>query len=201
MNPTTWSFNPTTPTTNVVEYDGDSTGSITYSDPVIAYSSSTQTYSTSSTGGREYDLADQPYDGYAAGVNPYNWKHPTAYSNSLIFPAAQQYYGGPSYVPLYGGPTNWVANAGIVNQAGQYVPTQGADANLRFYDGNVTNTTYSEATITYSSATEKYSGTSIGSGTIYDSAHFDYDGTNNGESFANWKAPTAWEPLSGGNDF
>lgn len=120
-------------------------------------------------GAREYDVSTQPYDGYDAGQNPYTWKNATTWDNSLIYPAAQQYYGGPSYVPLYGGPTNWVANAGIVNQAGQYVPTQGADANLREYDG---------------------------SSTIYDSDTFDYDGTNNGEPFESWKAPTAWETTS-----
>lgn len=145
--PTSWNFNPTASTSNVVEYDSAT---------------------------REYDVATQPYDGYEAGVNPYNWKNPAAWQNSLIYPAAQQYYGGPSYVPLYGGPTNWVANAGIVNQAGQYVPSQGADANLRAYDG---------------------------SGTLYDSDQFDYDGTNGGESFDNWKTATAWQPITGGNSF
>jgi hypothetical protein len=147
MNPTSWNFNPTASTSNVVEYDSAT---------------------------RKYDVSTQPYDGYAVGTNPYNWKNPTAYTNSLVYPAEQQYYGGPSYVPLYGGPTNWVANAGIVNQSGQYVPSQGADANLREYNG---------------------------SSTPYDSANFDYDGTNNGESFDNWKTATAWTPIAGGNDF
>lgn len=125
-------------------------------------------------GTNEYDVSTQPYDGYQSGQNPYNWKSATTWQNSLVFPAEQQYYGGPSFVPLYGGPTNWVANAGIVNQAGQYVPTQGADANLREYDG---------------------------SSTIYDSGTFDYDGTNNGEPFESWKVPVLWTPVTGGNDF
>lgn len=185
----------------MVEYDGDSTGSVTYSDASITYSSATQTYSTSSTGGREYDESTQPYDGYAVGVQPYNWKNPTAYSNSLIFPAQQQYYGGPSYVPLYGGPTTWVANAGIVNQAGQYVTTDGAYANLRPYDGDISGTPYSDPGTAYSSPGTAYGGTSTGTGTIYDSDEFDYDGTNAGQSFENWKQPTGWTPISGGNDF
>lgn len=145
--PTSWINNPIASTSNVVEYD---------------------------SANQQYDDASQPYDGYAAGENPNSWKNPAAWTNSLIYPAQQQYYGGPSYVPLYGGPTNWVANAGIVNQAGQYVPSEGADANLRQYDGAMTP---------------------------YDSSQFDYDGTNNGESFDNWKQATAWTPITGGNSF
>lgn len=147
MNPTAWNPNPAASTESVVEYDSAT---------------------------RQYDDSSQPYDGYQTGQNPYSWKNPAAWQNSLIYPAAQQYYGGPSYVPLYGGPTNWVANAGIVNQAGQYVPTQGADANLRPYDGTTTP---------------------------YDSGTLDYDGTNNGEPFDNWKAPTAWTAIAGSMDF
>lgn len=145
--PTSWNFNPVASTSNVVEYDSAS---------------------------REYDLSTQSYDGYAAGANPYNWKNAAVWQNSLVYPAQQQYYGGPSYVPLYGGPTNWVANSGIVNQSGQYVPSEGADANLRQYDGAMTP---------------------------YDSGNFDYDGTNNGESFANWKTPAQWTPISGNRSF
>jgi hypothetical protein len=147
VNPTAWNFNPTASTANVVEYDSATT---------------------------QYDVSTQPYDGYAAGQNPYNWKNSTAWTNSLVSPAQQQYYGGPSYVPLYGGPTSWVLNPGMVNQSGQYVPTQGADANLRAYD----------------SAT-----------TVYDSSALDYDGTNNGEPFESWKAPTQWTAITGSLDF
>lgn len=197
--PTTWNFNPTVSTSNVVEYDGAVT-TTSYSDPSIGYGSATDLYSGISSGtGRVYDLATQPYDGYIAGTNPYNWKNPTAYTNSLVYPAAQQYYGGPSYVPLYGGPTNWVANPGIKNQSGQYVTTDGAYADLRPYDGTSNANTYSDPSVAYSSPTDNY--VSFGTGTQYpyDSADLDYDGTNNGESFDNWKTATAWEPISGGN--
>lgn len=171
-NPTAWNFNPTASTANVVGYDSAS---------------------------RNYDVSIQPYDGYAAGQNPYNWKNATGWQNSLVYPAAQQYYGGPSYVPLYGGPTNWVANAGIVNQAGQYVPTQGADADLWLYDGGVAIAGYSDATVTYASVSTQYGGAAVGSGGLaYDSTTRDYDGTNNGESFDSWKTPTAWVRIAGG---
>ena len=149
--PTAWNFNPTASTSNVVEYDSAT---------------------------REYDLSTQPYDGYASGVNPYNWKNPTAYTNSLVYPAEQQYYGGPSYVPLYGGPTNWVANAGIVNQAGQYVPSEGANADLNIYDDS----------------TDSYDGSNP-------DVAANYDSTIAGKPVDNWKTPTAWEPITGGSDF
>lgn len=154
-------------------------------------------------GTNEYDVSTQPYDGYAANQNPYTWKNATTWDNSLVYPAAQQYYGGPSYVPLYGGPTNWVLNAGIVNQAGQYVPTQGADADLWPYDGETSGSsdTYSSSTITYADASVTYAGLTLGTPLVYDSDTRDYDGTNNGEPFDNWKTPTAWVAITGNMDF
>jgi hypothetical protein len=147
MNPTAWNFNPTASTSNIVEYD-DST--------------------------RPYDQSTQPYDGVTEGESLDNWKNPTSWTSSLIPPAAQQYYGGPTSVPLYAGATAWNANPGIVNQAGQYVPDEGANADLYPYDQSTAE---------------------------YDSGSRNYDGMNDGKSFDNWKTPTAWTPIAGGNDF
>jgi hypothetical protein len=143
---TQWNFNPRASTAKVVEYD-------------------------SST--REYDVSTQPYDGYQTGQNPYNWKNASAWTSSLVYPAEQQYYGGPSYVPLYGGPTLWQANAGIVNQSGQYVPTQGAAADLDIYDNS----------------TDSWDGSNP-------NVAANYDSTIAGKPMFNWKTPTAWEGIT-----
>jgi hypothetical protein len=150
-NPTSWNLNPTASTADVVPYDSAI---------------------------REYDVSTQPYDSYASGNNPYNWKNASVWTNSLVYPAQQQYYGGPSYVPLYGGPTAWVANPGMVNQSGQYVSSQGANADLDIYDNS----------------TDSFDGSNTAVASNYDS-------TIAGIPIDNWKSPTAWAPITGGNDF
>jgi hypothetical protein len=172
--PTKWATNPTASTANVVEYDSTT---------------------------RKYDVHTQPYDGYNIGIRPFNWKNPSAWQNSLAFPAQQQYYGGPSFVPLYGGPTHWQANPGIVNQAGQYVPSVGAEADLYAYDGiGPASQSYANSTISYGSSTVTYEGF-VESLMPYDSGTRNYDGTNNGESFYSWKKPTGWTVVAGSEGF
>jgi len=130
--------------------------------------------------------------------SPTTWKNPTAYTPlSVLY---QQYYGGPTTVPLYAAPSHWVLNPGEVNQAGQYVETNSAEADLYPYDGGSTFTSYSDSTISYSDSAETY----IGSGTVtpvyeYDSTDRNYDGVNDGLSFYSWKNATDWTPLTGGN--
>jgi hypothetical protein len=140
--PTSWNFNPLANTSNLIDYDGTN----------------------------EYDSSTQPYDGFSTPTSTSNWKNPTAYQSSLIAGAMQQYYGGPSEVPLYAGPTTWLANDAPTNEAGQYMPENSAYANVR---------PYNVATL------------------AYDSSETSYDG-GNGSSFSNWKAPTSWSPIAPG---
>ena len=142
--PTQWSFNPMADTSLDIEY-GDTT--------------------------TQYGSTTQPYGGYANETSLANWRNPTSWANSLVVGTYQEYYGGPTYVPLNGAPTQWFPNAQPDNEAGQYDPSNSAYANLREYD----------------------SGTQP-----YDSATTEYDGMN-GQSFYSWKNPTAWTPISGGN--
>lgn len=145
--PTQWNFNPTVNTANDIQYG----------DTVTEYGSSTQ-----------------PYGGYGStDGNPNSWKNATTWTNSLVYPAEQQYYGGPSYVPLYGAPTLWDYNAGLENLAGQYVTTQSGSANVYPYD----------------QSTRQYDQTAV-----------TYDGTNGNLPFYNWKNPTSWTEIApGGN--
>jgi hypothetical protein len=144
--PTQWNFNPTVNTSN----------DLTYPDT-----------------GTEYGSTTQPYGGYTStDGNPYNWKNATTWTSSLVYPAEQQYYGGPSYVPLYGAPTAWDLNPGMINQAGQYVSSLSGSANVYPYD----------------QSTREYDQTAV-----------TYDGTNGTLPFYNWKQPTSWTPIAGGN--
>jgi hypothetical protein len=145
-NPTGWNFNPLASQADLIEYD-------TVTEP--------------------YDNEQQPYDGYASTFpSPNTPKTPTAYTP--LSELYQQYYGGPSYVPLYAAPSHWVFNPGLVNQSGQYVTTAGAEANLYPYDQS--NRLYDN-----------------------DNPDTDYDGTNGAESFYSDKAPTQWTQLTGGS--
>ncbi len=169
--PTQWNFNPLVNNTNVIEYDVDT---------------------------QPYDSATQPYDGYTTSTSTVSWKNPTTWANSLVVGSYQEYYGGPSYVPLYGAPTQWFGNETPDNEAGQYDPSNSAYANLYNYDNlnPSTATTYSNPKTTYSSSTITYSGVNSKS-QPYDSTSREYDGMNNGQSFVNWKNATAWTVISG----
>lgn len=172
--PTTWNFNPLANTSNVINYDVST---------------------------EPYDKSTQPYDGFSTKTSTANWKNPTAYSSSLVAGATQQYYGGPSTVPLYAGPTTWYANATPDNLSGQYDPNNTAYSNLYTYD-NVSPTgtsTYSNPTTLYASTTTFYSGVNSTS-QPYDSSTREYDGMN-GKSFSNWKNPTDWTVIAGSKDF
>ena len=174
--PTQWNFNPIVNTASITVYDNSALA---------------------------YDTSTQPYDGYPSGNRPYNWKNATGWTNSLVYPAEQQYYGGPSYVPLYGAPTVWDFNAGMVNQAGQYVSSLSGSADIYPYDQAVA---YDKSGVTFD-------GVNISAGTdIYDNASDTYDGEPNdiyGESyddvyalpFYNWKSATYWTPIAGSRDF
>lgn len=168
--PTQWNFNPLANTSNVIEYDGTN----------------------------EYDSSTQPYDGYSTATSTVNWRNPTSWANSLVVGSYQEYYGGPSYVPLYGQPTQWFANASPDNEAGQYDPTNSAYADLYTYDNldTSTSTTYSSPTNTFSEATLTY-GALQTSPMEYDSSTREYDGMNAKQSFYSWKNPTSWTVISG----
>jgi hypothetical protein len=144
-NPTTWVANPLASTADIINYD---------------------------VATEEYDVSTQPYDGVTNNPSPTTWKNPTSYTP--LSELYQQYYGGPTSVPLYAAPVTWVANPGEINQSGQYVETDSADANLYPYD---------------QSARE------------YDNTNPDtnYDGTNGNLSFNSWKNPAAWKPIVGGS--
>lgn len=167
--PTQWNFNPLADNSNVINYDGDNV----------------------------YDEGTQPYDGYSTPTSTANWRNATSWSNSLVVGTYQEYYGGPSYVPLYGAPTQWFANETPTNEAGVYDPSNSAYANLypydqstRPYDGTLSGTTdYSSSTVTYSSSETSYGGAVVISSN-------EYDGMN-GQSFSNWRNKTAWTVISG----
>ncbi len=167
--PTQWNFNPLADNSNVINYDGDNV----------------------------YDDSAQPYDGYSTATSTVNWRNATSWTNSLVVGSYQEYYGGPSYVPLYGAPTQWFTNETPDNEAGVYDPSNSAYANLHNYDqavpydGTLTGSdiTYSSST-PYSSMEDSYNGTSIAPNAT------DYDGTN-GASFTNWRNPTAWTVITG----
>ena len=144
-NPTAWVWNPLASTSNIINYD-DST--------------------------EEYDVSTQPYDGVNNSPSPTTWKNPTAYTP--LSELYQQYYGGPSSVPLYAAPSHWVANPGEINQSGQYVETNSAEANLYPYDQGARE---------YDNANPKTN----------------YDGTNGSLSFGSWKNPSQWTPITGGS--
>jgi hypothetical protein len=145
-NPTGWNFNPLASTTDLINYD---------------------------VATEKYDTSTQPYDGYASNTpSPNTPKNPTAYTPlSVLY---QQYYGGPTTVPLYAAPSHWVANPGEINQAGQYIETDSAEANLYPYD---------QGTREYDNNNPKT----------------DYDGTNGNLSFSSWKNPSQWTPITGGS--
>ena len=138
-----WNFNPLANTSDVIDYGSTTT---------------------------KYGSTTQPYGNYASPTSQITWKNPTAYQSSLVAGATQQYYGGPSTVPLYAGPTTWYANANPANAAGQYEPEDNAYANVRPYD---------IATL------------------AYDSSKVSYDG-GNGQSFSDWRNPTSWAPIAPG---
>ncbi len=140
--PTQWNFNPLANTSNLIDYGDSDT---------------------------EYASTTQPYGGYSTSTSTVNWRNPTAWSNSLVVGTYQEYYGGPSYVPLYGAPTQWFTNETPDNEAGVYDPSNSAYANLREYDL---------------------------SNQEYDSSTTGYDGMN-GQSFVNWRNPTSWTIISG----
>ena len=123
-----------------------------------------------------YDKSTQPYDGFPDNTpSPTSWKNPTAYTP--LSELYQQYYGGSvTHVPLWAAPSHWVYNPGIINQSGIYVPTQGAEADLDIYDNT----------------TDSYDGSNA-------NVSPNYDSTNNGMSFASWKTPTDWTPITGGS--
>ncbi len=169
--PTQWNFNPMADTSLDIEY-GDST--------------------------TQYGSTTQPYGGYANETSLANWRNPTSWANSLVVGTYQEYYGGPSYVPLNGAPTQWFPNAQPDNEAGQYDPNNSAYANLWTYDGVINGTPidYGDATVNYG-ADLTYGGLPLNP-LVYDSTTREYDGMN-GQSFVNWRNPTAWTPISGGN--
>lgn len=140
--PTLWNYNPMANTANDIDYNDSS---VTYTD------------------------ASQPYGGYTTPTSSVNWRNPTSWANSLVVGSYQEYYGGPSYVPLWGAATQWFANETPDNEAGQYDPSNSAYANLYPYD---------DANDPYDSSTRNYDG-----------------GT--GESFSNWRNPTAWTVITG----
>lgn len=143
-SPTSWTINPLASTSNVIEYDNSKT---------------------------PYDDATQPYDGYSSSSpSPTSIKNPTAYTP--LSELYQQYYGGPTEVPLYAAPRHWVANPYEFNETGQYTEGMSAEANLYPYDQSTRE---------------------------YDQTALDYDGTNDGKSFASWKNATGWTPITGGN--
>lgn len=146
-SPTYWNPNPIASTSNLINYD---------------------------VATQPYDSATQPYDGVLAKESLANWKNPTAYTP--LSELYQQYYGGPTTVPLFAAPTHWVGNPGMINQSGQYVPTAGAEADLDIYDN----------------ATDSYDGSNP-------LVSPNYDSTNNGMSFTNWKKATNWTPITGGS--
>lgn len=175
--PTTWNFNPLANTADVIVYDGTNS----------------------------YDSSTQPYDGFATPTSLVSWKNPTAYQSSLIAGATQQYYGGPSTVPLYAGPTTWYANATPDNLSGQYNPQNSVYANLRLYD--LANQEYDSGTIDYDGVVTTGGGTQT---TTYGSSSVTYGDASQyygnqipviPQSFANWKNPTGWIPITGGNSF
>jgi hypothetical protein len=54
--------------------------------------------------------------------------------------------------------------------------------------------------VAYGQSTVQYNGLPVGSGgTVYDASNRDYDGTNNGQPFDNWKTATQWTPITGGS--
>ncbi len=176
QNPTSWNLNPTASTADVIPFDSATV---------------------------PYDSATQPYDGYASGQKPYNWKNATSYTNSLVYPAEQQYYGSPSYVPLYGAPVKWDLNPGIVNLAGQYETSLSGSADIYPFDESLP---YDQSGVTfdgmniqygldeYDNPSDTYDGTP---GDIYGE---NYDGVTV-EPFYSWKQATYWNPITGGNDF
>jgi hypothetical protein len=122
-SPTAWVTNPLASTSNIIEYDVST---------------------------EKYDNAAQPYDGVNNNPSPTTWKNPTAYTP--LSELYQQYYGGPTTVPLFAAPLHWVANPGEINQAGQYVEANSAEADLYEYDGTQTGTSYSNPTVKYGSS-------------------------------------------------
>lgn len=149
-NPTAWTYNWTAPTTNVIQYD----------------------LST-----EPYDNSAQPYDGYPAGVSPNSIKTPTVWTTlSGVGSLYQQYYGGPTDVPLWAAPTHWSYNWGLQYQDNYYNTTLGAEADLDIYDNS----------------TDSYDGSNS-------AVSPNYDSTNNGESFFSRKHPTVWTEVTGGS--
>ena len=188
MNPTSWNFNPLLPTSNIINYDSSTEKYDTATQPYDGIPGVAATVATiiHSSGkfkmflGLGFPLTSPSgavstvtKGGYAI-YSQILWKNPTSYKSSLIAGATQQYYGGPSTVPLYAGPTSWFANANPANLAGQYKPQNNAYANVRPYD---------IATLAYDSSTVQY------------------DGMNNDQSFNNWKTATAWTVTAGSEGF
>lgn len=145
--PTYWNPNPIASTSNLINYDVST---------------------------EPYDNASQPYDGVLQGESLLNWKNPTYYTP--LSELYQQYYGGPTSVPLFAAPSTWVFNPGINNQNATYVPSEGATADLDIYDNS----------------TDSYDGSNS-------AVSPNYDSTNNGLSFNSWKKPTSWAPITGGS--
>jgi hypothetical protein len=145
-NPTGWNFNPVASTADLINYDVST---------------------------EPYDKSTQPYDGYASNSpSPNTPKNPTAYTP--LSELYQQYYGGPSTVPLFAAPSHWDYNPGLVNQSGQYVTSLSGSANVYEYD---------QSTREYDNDNDKTN----------------YDGTNGSLSFDNWKNATAWTAVTGGS--
>lgn len=119
-----------------------------------------------------YDNSAQPYDGVTQSLA--SWKNPTAYTP--LSELYQQYYGGPTSVPLFAAPIHWVGNPGMENQAGTYVATAGSEADLDIYDNS----------------TDSYDGSNT-------AVAANYDSTIAGESIASWKNATQWTPITGGS--
>ena len=146
-SPTAWSFNPLASTANLINYDVST---------------------------EPYDSSTQPYDG-VTNQSYASWKNPTAYTP--LSELYQQYYGGPTSVPLFAAPITWVFNPGINNQNATYVPSEGATADLDTWDN----------------ATDSYDGSNSSVSPNYDSIN------PNQPSFNSWKQPTDWTPITGGS--
>ncbi len=145
-SPTSWTFNPLASTADLINYDVST---------------------------EPYDNSAQPYDGVSSDSYA-SWKNPTAYTP--LSELYQQYYGGPTTVPLFAAPVHWAANPGMENQAGTYVATAGAEADLDIFDNS----------------TDSYDGSNS-------AVSPNYDSTNNGMSFESWKKATAWTEVTGGS--
>ena len=146
-SPTAWSFNPLASTANLINYDVST---------------------------EPYDNSTQPYDG-VTNQSYASWKNPTAYTP--LSELYQQYYGGPTSVPLFAAPITWVFNPGINNQNATYVPSEGATADLDIWDNSA----------------DSYDGSNSAVSPSYDSIN------PNQPSFNSWKQPTDWTPITGGS--